>query len=248
LDKFFYNVPLEYNKKALMHSCENAKSWPYYSIDGGTTDLNVAYDILWPMNIEALRIKNMLLATTNWSFSYVTPGHETGWHTDSTRGATLIVPVNNEPHLIKFKDDTNIIEHYYSTPILTNAKYLHNGINHTALPRYNLLFHFEDSYESICKKIDNNQLFNKWLQYYKYYIDTELDLSPYFLCNCDINEADFIITDKNIRYPEKTIFIGETVENTYSSIVINNNIDTYDIYLLIKIITEMPTPLKRVEI
>lgn len=248
MDKFFYDVTLTYNKKALQHSCKNIKSWPYYSIDNGKSNLNVAYDILWPMNIEAYRIKNMLMLTTNWSFSYIPPGSETGWHTDKTRGATLIIPVDDEPHLIKFKHDDKIVEHYYSTPILTNAKYLHNGINHTQLPRYNLLFHFEDSYEDICKKIDNKQLINTWLQYYKYYIDTEIDLSPYFLTNCSIDEADFIITDKNIKYPKKTIFIGETADDVYSSIIIKNNINEYDIFYIIKMITEIPTPIKRIEI
>lgn len=245
MDKFFYNVPLEYDKKSLQYACENMHSWPYYSTDNGKTDLNVAYDVLWPMNIEAYRIKNMLAETTNWSFSYILPKGETGWHTDSTRGATLIVPVDDTPHLIKFKDDNEEIEHYYSTPILTNAKYLHNGINHTDTARYNLLFHFDNSYENLCKKIRNNSLLNTWFQYYKFYIDTDIDLQKYYRTNCSIEDADFIITDKDIVYPKKTIYLGKTDKEVYSVLELQDY-NEYDLYYLIKMITEMPTRIKKI--
>lgn len=245
MDKFFYNVSLEYDKAALQYACKNMRSWPYYSIDNGKTDLNVAYDTLWPMNIEAYRIKNMLVETTNWSFSYILPAGETGWHTDTTRGATLIVPVDDTPHLIKFKDGDEEIDYYYSTPILTNAKYLHNGINYTNSARYNLLFHFDNSYENLCKKIDNNSLLNTWFQYYKLYIDTSVNLQKYYKTNCSIEDADFVITDKEPLYPEKTIYLGTTNKDVYSALEISNY-NEYDIYYIIKMIIEMPTRIKKV--
>jgi hypothetical protein len=248
LDKFFYNVPLEYDKKALQHACENMRSWPYYSTDQGVTDLGGTHDILWPMNIEALRIKNMLVETTNWSFANMPPGGETGWHTDSTRGATLIIPVDKNPHLIKFRDNEKEYDFYYSSPILTNAKYLHNGINYTDAARYNLLFHFETDYETLCKKIDSGNLLNTWLQYYKYNIDTDINLSSYFNTNCTLQDADFIITDKNIHFPDKTIFIGNTDVDVYSNIVLENNYNENDLYMLIKTITESPTRIRKVVI
>ena len=244
MNKFFYNVPLDYDKNALQYACKNMKTWPYYSTDNGK-DLNVAYDVLWPMNIEAYRIKNMLLETTNWSFSYIKPGGETGWHTDATRGATLIIPVDDTPHLIKFRDAVKEYEFYYSTPILTNAKYIHNGINYTNENRYNLLFHFENSYENICKKIDNNTLMNSWFQYYKLYIDTEIDLSKYYKTNCSIEDCDFVITDKNITHPDKTIFIGQTDLEVYSVLDIKEY-NEYDLYYMIKMLLEVPTRVKKI--
>jgi hypothetical protein len=248
MDKFFYKVPLKYNKHELFYSCKNIKSWPYYSNDNGHTRLVGTHDVLWPMNVEAYRIKNMLMESTNWSFSFIEPGSQTGWHTDKTRGATLIIPVDNTPHLIKFKDNNNEFEYYYDTPILTNAKFLHNGINYTNKPRYNLLFHFDTSYEILCNKIDNNTLFNTWIQYYRYYIDLKFDISLYIKSNATIDNSDFVITDSNINYPEKTVFIGNTTKEVYSNIKIINNYNLLDLVYLIKYITESPTRIRYIEI
>ena len=247
MDKFFYNVPLEYDKKALQYACENMRSWPYYSTDAGKTDIKASYDVLWPSNIEAYRIKNMLLASTNWSLAFIPPKYETGWHTDATRGATLIVPIDNTPHLIKFRDDVKEYEFYYSTPILTNANYIHNGINYTDKNRYNLLFHFDEKYESLCKRVDNNTLINNWIIYNNYYVDIDIDMSNFIKTNCAKQDADFIITDKEITHPEKTIFIGKTDIDVYSKLIISDNTNHYDIFTMIKTICESPTRIKKVE-
>ena len=72
------------DKKLLNDYISSIKVWPDYSPDGGKSILQHK-DILFPINLEAWRIKAFLRESSTYSFSYVPPGAETGFHSDSNR-------------------------------------------------------------------------------------------------------------------------------------------------------------------
>jgi hypothetical protein len=231
MDDCIFPVDLEYNRTVLQQCVESIDIWPAYSPDAGKTVL-AHKDILFPINIEAYKIKGSLLDSTTYSFSWVPPNSETGYHTDATRGCTLIVPIDDTPHLIKFEGRE---DYYYSSPVLTNAKTVHNGVNHTDKHRFNLLFHFDKSYEEIVYKIKNNSLVSKWIQTYP--ITLEFDnsvIERYF--NCD-NSGKNKIKNPN----DGMITIND------NRFIIYKSANDYDICLAIKYMIENPT-VKRIDL
>ena len=248
MDDYIVTVDIEYNKEYLYECCQSIKHWPLYSNDRGKTLFSEHKDIVFPLNVEAIKIKNKLLHTSTYSFSYIPPGHETGWHSDFTRGATLILPIDPNPHLIKFNIDGKEVDYYYSTPVITNADSIHNGINYTDQPRYNLLFHIDRSYSDMIDIINNDDLLSKWKQDYNIGQDYSNDMvQKFFDTHDNLQDAAIIITDNNSiadQYKDKfIIFIGDN-EN-YTCIDINQGVKDKDIVNAIKYILDSTCDIKK---
>jgi hypothetical protein len=199
---------------------------------------------VFPISIEAIRIKNRLLDSTTYSFSYVPPGDETGYHTDSTRGCTLILPIDYTKHLIKFKIDGEELDYYYSNPVVTNAKTIHNGVNYSDQPRYNLLFHFDKSYDEVIQMAKTDTLVTRWTQDYNICQTFNSDmLKQYFNTHTDIDRCDILITDDislaRQHLSKFIIYIGDT-ETEFHTIKIANNIKHRDIVQAVKYILDSP--------
>lgn len=222
-DKYIYPVDIKYNKELLYDTVSNIKVWPFYSPDNGKTVLQHK-DILFPVDAEALRIKTLIRESTSYSFSLVPPKQSTGMHTDKNRGCTLIIPIDPNPHLIEFEIDNEIVKYFYEGPVLTNAKTMHNGVNHTDQNRYNLLFHFEKSYEEIVQKAKDDILVLKWIQMYpiQSYIDNEY-IENYFSIT---NNAENII-----KYFENGISVN-------NKLIYYKKASDYEICQAIKILLE----------
>jgi hypothetical protein len=224
MDECIYPIDLEYNREILKECIERIDIWPEYSPDKGNTILDHK-DILFPINIEAYKIKNSLLESTTYSFSWVPPFSETGFHTDATRGCTLIVPIDDTPHLIKFEGKE---DYYYNFPVLTNAKTLHNGINYTDKNRYNLLFHFDKSYNEVVNLAKNNKLVTNWIQIYPLTLNFENKIiQKYFNCN----NSGVNIIDK---------VCDGLISINYSRTIKYEKSNDYDICLAIKYMIENP--------
>lgn len=214
MDDYIYHFEIDYNRDYLFETVKSIKFWPAYA-DPSSDFMTAHKDILFPINIEAIKIKNSLLRSTTFSFSVVPPGHETGWHTDKNRGCTMILPIDPEPHLIKFKIDNKEIDYFYHGPVITNAKTWHNGINHTDSNRYNLLFHFDLSYEDVKDLILRNELVETWKQTYNIAQLYKSDiLAEYFNTHSNADGCVILITD-NVdlarKYKNKfVIFIGDS--------------------------------------
>lgn len=232
-DNYVYPVDMYYNRTILKNMIDRIKIWPVYSPDLGNTILDHK-DILFPINLEAYRIKSLLLESTLFSFSWVPPMSETGYHSDSNRGCTLILPIDDIPHLIKFYDHREFYEYYYSTPILTNGKTIHNGINNTDHNRFNLLFHFDKPFDYVVKLIKNDTLVSKWTQMYpiKSNIDNAV-LRNYF--NLTAN------ADVCINYVNGGISINNSQTIEYTSA------NDFDVCQAIKYMLDNPN-VKRIEL
>ena len=180
LDNVISPVKIKYNRKLLNDYISTIKIWPDYSPDNGKSVLQHK-DILFPINIEVWRIKAFLRESSTYSFSWVPPGAKTGYHSDSNRGCTLILPINTEPHLIKFKINDKVYDYYYDGPVITNAKSIHNGVNHTDHNRFNLLFHFDKSYDEVKELNDKDKLVSSWIQVYPIVNNTNIKaIDDYF--------------------------------------------------------------------
>lgn len=244
MDDYIYPIKLTYNRQFLFDTCKELIHWPKYTNDRGKTFFSTHRDILFPINIEAIRIKNTLLESTTFSFSYVPPGHETGWHTDYTRGCTLIVPIDENPHLIRFEIGNTIVDYCYTTPVLTNAKTNHNGVNLTEHDRFNLLFHFDKSYDHIKMLADENKLVTLWKQDYNIFSDLEVSLiDQFFDTHNDLELADIVLTsnkDLAIKAQDKfVIFVGNSVCGN-TTILISDKTNDKDIVNSIKFILDSP--------
>lgn len=212
MDDYIYPVEIDYNRQILNDIINRIKIWPLYSPDNGKTVLEHK-DILFPANLEAYRIKSLILESTVFSFSWVPPKKETGYHTDANRGCTLILPIDFEPHLIKFNIDSKEVDYYYSGPVITNAKTIHNGINHLNKDRFNLLFHFDKSYNHIVNLAKNNKLISNWIQSYPIKTNINNDeIRSYFNFSEDSN---YIIENYNneITINDKQKIIYKTASN-----------------------------------
>lgn len=241
MDDYIIPVDIEYNREYLYECCLDIKCWPLYTNDRGKTLFSHHKDIVFPLNVEAIKIKNKLLHTSTYSFSYVPPGHETGWHSDFTRGATLILPLDPEPHLIQFKVDDQDVDYFYSTPVLTNADSIHNGINYTDKPRFNLLFHIDKNFHDMKNIIKNDDFVTKWKQDYNIAqtCDNQM-IKNFFDTHTDLETASIIITDDeliaNAHSDKKIIFIGKS--NKYTSINVKKEVKDKDIVNAIKYILD----------
>jgi len=247
MDDYIYAFEMKYNREYLFDTVRQITHWPAYA-DPNTAFKTSHRDILFPIDMEAIKIKNSILTSTTYSFSVVPPGHETGWHTDKNRGCTLILPINPEPHLIKFNVDENIIDYYYDGPVITNAKTLHNGINHTDVNRYNLLFHFDLPYHDVMDLIKNNNLIDDWKQTYDIalFYDSPM-ISEYFNTTTDIENASILITDdielaNSYENRKFIIFIGDSNKKFVEVIGKNHN----EIIKTIKFILDCPFKIKSV--
>ena len=223
MDDCIFPINLQYNRQVLQQCVQRINIWPSYSPDNGKTILDHK-DILFPINIEAYKIKGQLTESTTYSFSWVPPHSETGYHTDKTRGCTLIVPVDDNPHLIKFEGKK---DYYYNTPVLTNAKTVHNGVNHTDKHRFNLLFHFDKSYEEILNLASNGHLVSSWIQTYPITLTFDNPvIKNYFNC---IENSKLLITKT-----QKGLDLNNRQINYKKA-------DDYDLCLAIKYMIENPT-------
>lgn len=231
MDEYIYPIDIKYNKKLLYDSVSKISVWPFYSPDNGKTVLQHK-DILFPVDSEALRIKGLIRESSTYSFSLVPPNHSTGMHTDKNRGCTLILPIDPNPHLITFDIDGKEIEYYYDSPVLTNAKTTHNGVNHTNENRYNLLFHFDKSYKEIVQMAKEDKLVSKWIQMYpvQSYIDNKY-IEDYFSIT---NTAENII-----KYCENGISVND-------KFIFYSTASDYEICQAIKILLE--TNIKRIDL
>lgn len=207
IDDYIHPVTISYNRELLQQIVNRIKIWPSYSPDSGKTTLDHK-DILFPVNLEAYRIKNFLLESTLYSFSWVPPMTETGYHTDSNRGCTLILPIDNIPHLIQFKDNDQTFDYYYSGPVLTNGKTYHNGINNTNHDRFNLLFHFDKPYSYILELEKQDKLVSKWSQSYpiKSNIKNDLLYRYFNLTNMSDTTIDYIDGGIAINQTQKILY------------------------------------------
>jgi hypothetical protein len=252
MNDYIYPVTLDYDRELLYEICHGIKQWPRYTSDGGQTFFSTHRDIVFPINLEAIRIKNRLLESTTYSFSYVPPGHETGWHTDYTRGCTLILPIDQTPHLIKFKINEQDVEYYYSTPVLTNAKTWHNGVNYSHTPRFNLLFHFDKSYEHVVEMAKTGKLVTEWMQDYNICQQFDSDmLRRYFVTHNNVNTCDILITDDLVlarQHVEKfVIFIGD-YQTEFTTIIISTNTKHRDIVQAVKYMLDSPCAINCISI
>lgn len=248
---YIFPVNIEYNRKYIENTISRIKNWPIYSSDRGKTFFSTHRDIYFPINAEAIKIKNKLTESTTFSFSYVPPGHETGWHSDYNRGCTLILPIDCNPHLIKFKINDSEHDYYYSQPVITNAKTFHNGINYTEHNRYNLLFHFDVDYYKILNLVKNDQLVTKWVQDYNICLTFDFPLlEQYYKTYKDIHESDIIITN-DVEIAKNTkkfvILIGEIVDNV-SCITHQDNTPQEDIINAVKFILDSPGFIKHINL
>jgi hypothetical protein len=249
MDNYIVPVDIDYNRQFLYECCLDIKQWPIYTNDRGKTLFSHHKDIVFPLNVEAIKIKNKLLHTSTYSFSYVPPGHETGWHSDYTRGATLILPLDPEPHLIKFKIDNEEIDYFYSSPVLTNADSLHNGINYTDKPRFNLLFHIDRKFDEMKGIIKNNGFISQWKQDYNIaQIYKNEMIAKFFDTHDDVDNATIIITDDSTiadHYSDKTIiFIGKHTNCT--NIILNAGAKDKDLVNAIKYILDSTCKISQV--
>jgi len=252
MDDLIIPIDIEYNREYLYECCLDIKHWPIYSNDRGKTLFSTHKDIVFPLNIEAIKIKNKLLHTSTYSFSYVPPGHETGWHSDFTRGATLILPLDPTPHLIKFRVNDKDVDYYYSSPVLTNADSVHNGINYSDKPRFNLLFHIDKPFDAMKEIIEQDNFITKWKQDYniaQYYKNSMLQ--KFFDTHNDFDVASIIVTDNdviadNYSFNKKIIYIGNHPK--YTSIVIGNNVKNKDIVNAVKYILDSTCNIKKIEL
>jgi hypothetical protein len=221
-DDYISPVKIKYNKKLLNDYVSSIETWPSYSIKGGKY-FSEFKDILFPINLEAWRIKAFLKESSTYSFSYVPPGAETGYHSDYTRGCTLILPIDNKEHLIRFKKNDIEIDYYYDGPVITNAKTIHNGINHTDEGRFNLLFHFDKSYNEMKQLNDEGTLALPWIQVYPIKNNTNNKcIDDYFNPSGDGLEINYI--EGGISVGDKKIYY--------------NKANDYDVCLAIKYILE----------
>jgi hypothetical protein len=252
MDDYIIPVDIEYNREYLYECCLDIKHWPLYSNDRGKTLFSEHKDIVFPLNVEAIKIKNKLLYTSTYSFSYVPPGHETGWHSDFTRGATLILPLDPNPHLIKFKVNDTEVDYYYSTPVITNADTIHNGVNYTDQPRFNLLFHIDQPFADIKQIIANDQFVTKWKQEYNIGQCYKNDMvKTFFNTHEDLDTAAIIITDDDTiadhySFNKFIIYIGDHLD--YTSIIIKDTAKDKDLVNAIKYILDSTCYIKKVEI
>lgn len=252
MDNYIIPIDLDYNREYLYECCLDIKHWPLYSNDRGKTLFSEHKDIVFPLNVEAIKIKNKLLHTSTYSFSYVPPGHETGWHSDFTRGATLILPIDPNPHLIKFKIDNKEEEYFYSNPVLTNADSIHNGINYTDNPRFNLLFHIDKSFDAIKQIIADDNFISEWKQDYNIgQCYKNIMLEKFFDTHGDLEIASIIITDDDTiadhySFNKFIIYIGDHPD--YTSIVIKDTAKDKDLVNAIKYILDSTCYIKKVEI
>jgi hypothetical protein len=252
MDEYIFPVLLNYNREFLYETCKDLVHWPEYTNDRGKTFFSTHKDILFPINIEAIKIKNTLLESTTFSFSFVPPGHETGWHSDYTRGCTLIVPIDTHPHLIQIDIDGKVVDYFYDSPVLTNAKSFHNGVNKSTYNRYNLLFHFDKSYEEIKQLVNEDKLVTIWKQDYNIFSNINIDMiDRYFDTHDDINSSKIIITsDKNLAMATNdkfVIFLGQEVLGN-TAILISKNTKNKDILNSIKFVLDNPMILKSIDI
>lgn len=250
-DEYYYTVDIEYNKEFLYDICVDITHWPMYSNDRGKTLFSTHRDIVFPVNIEAYRIKNKLLTTTTFSFSYVPPGHDTGWHTDFTRGCTLICPIDPNPHLIRFrKDDGSEFDYWYTGPILTNAKTLHNGMNPTDHPRFNMLFHIDASYKEVLKMIKEDRFITKWKQDYNIcqLYDSPM-VNKFFDTHSDVESCSILVTDNykiaTSNASKFIIFIGEYT-GEFTTITPTRTTKERDICQAIKYVLDSPVKIKNI--
>lgn len=232
-DSYVYPVNISYNREILKHMIGRIKVWPMYSPDSGQTFLDHR-DILNPINLEAYRIKSLILESTLFSFSWVPPMTETGYHSDGNRGCTLILPIDDIPHLIQFNDNDESFDYYYSTPILTNGKIIHNGVNNTTHDRFNLLFHFDKSYEYMVDLEKQDKLFSKWTQTYP--IKSNINNS---VLNSYFNVVD------NSAFSIDSISGGISINNTQQ--ILYNSATDFDICQAIKYMLDNPN-VKKVEL
>lgn len=232
-DRYVYPVNISYNRDILQHMIERITVWPMYSPDSGHTFLDHR-DILNPINLEAYRIKSLILESTLFSFSWVPPLTETGYHSDSNRGCTLILPIDNIPHLIQFEDNGELFDYYYSTPILTNGKIIHNGVNNTPHDRFNLLFHFDKSYEYMVDLEKNDKLFSKWTQTYP--IKSTID-------NAVLNTYFNVVDDAAVSI--NNITGGISINNDRQ--ILYNDANEFDVCQAIKYMLDNPN-VKKVEL
>jgi hypothetical protein len=252
MDEYIFPVRINYNRDFLYETCKELVHWPDYTNDRGKTFFSTHKDILFPINIEAIKIKNTLLESTTFSFSYVPPGHETGWHTDYTRGCTLILPIDSHPHQIRFNINNNFMDYFYHNPVLTNAKTIHNGINATNYDRFNLLFHFDKSYEEIKNLVIKNKLVTLWKQDYNIFSDINIKMiNQFFDLHDDFNSAKIIITsDKNLAKLTEDkfiIFVGDEILET-TTILVSSKTKDKDILNTIKFILDNPVIIKSIDI
>lgn len=250
-DDYVFPVDIFYNREFLYNTIKRIKNWPIYSSDRGKTFFSTHRDIYFPANAEAIKIKNKLLGTTTYSFSHVPPNHETGWHSDLNRGCTLILPIDDHPHLLKFKIDNNEYDYYYNGPILTNAKTYHNGINYTKHDRYNLLFHYDKDYYSLVEDAKNNQLVTEWVQDYNICLTFDFPLlKDYFNTHDNLNSAQTVITDcveTASKIDKFVILIGNKIDNV-SCITYSKDTLSIDIINAIKFILDNPNFIKHIEL
>lgn len=249
MDEYIFPVDIEYNREYLYECCLDIKHWPIYSNDRGKTLFSEHKDIVFPLNVEAIKIKNKLLHTSTYSFSYVPPGHETGWHSDSTRGATLILPIDPSPHLIKFKVDDTDVDYFYSTPVLTNADSYHNGVNYTDKPRFNLLFHIDKKFHDMKDIIKRDDFITKWKQDYNIaQVYTNSMVKHFFDTHNDIENSSILITDNtelaDMHNDKKIIFIGN--HKAHTSIILKHGVKDKDIVNTIKYILDSTCNIKQV--
>lgn len=223
MDDYIFPITIDYNREILQQYISLIDVWPSYSPDGGNIILDHK-DILFPINIEAYKIKGQLLESTTYSFSWVPPRSETGYHTDKTRGCTLILPIDDSPHLIKFEGRE---DYYYNGPVLTNAKTIHNGVNHTDKHRFNLLFHFDKSYEDIKNLALTDNLVTKWIQTYPVKLNFDNNvIQKYFNCS----DSGTVVIDKT----------NEGLMINSNRLIKYNRANDYDICLAIKYMLDNP--------
>jgi len=204
---YIYPIELDYNKQLLAKTVARIKNWPMYSADRGKTFFSTHRDIYFPINAEAIKIKNSLIQSTTFSFSCVQPGNQTGWHFDANRGCTLILPIDSNPHLIRFKIDNQELDYYYTGPVLTNANVMHNGINHLKQDRYNLLFHFDDSYQNVISSVKDGKFVTIWNQDYNICLLCDFPIiKQYYNTHSDQNTASVIITDDKELAERSNVF------------------------------------------
>jgi hypothetical protein len=250
-DDYIYPVDIKYDRKFLYNTISRIRNWPIYSADRGKTFFSTHSDIYFPANAEAIKIKNSLLNTTTFSFSFVPPGHETGWHRDLNRGCTLILPLDNYSHLIKFKIDNDEHDYYYDTPVVTNAKTYHNGVNYTSSHRYNLLFHYDIDYYTLVENAKNNLLQTEWVQDYNICLTFDFDrVKDYFNTHSDIDTAQTILTNDATfaKTTNKfTILLGDRL-NGIPSILYEHDTPAEDIINAIKYIIDNPGNIKLIDL
>ena len=235
-----------------MEACQSVRIWPSYSLDGGKTLIGTK-DVLFPLNVEACRIKNRLMLSTTYSFSYIPPLKETGWHTDERRGCTLNIPIDENPHHISFKNKGEIIKYSYIQPTLVNGKIPHNGSNPTDWDRYNLLFHFDLDFHAVKNLYQEGNFISSWQQIYNMYHQVDGKIFTYIFGPSAKNpeKADIIVTEDSSlanRFPGKTIFITESEKNfdCLSTVIIDGKYSEVDLCHLIKLLVETRTPIKRI--